>query len=683
MNRKLQLKVISPLAGSFEVNDRFVIGRDPENDLVLPDAMVSRRHAELSRSEDGFWTIKDLGSSHGTFVDGRRISCLRLEGRGELRVGGSLLTFDTNPLEARPKELGSARVAQRMRVDSAPRFIRGVDIQDPMTLRRGYDKLRVAYELTRTIALEHDAQRLPRRILTAVIELLEADRGALVQVKPDGSVQNETYASAEGIEAMTGFSRTMLAEVLSTKAALICDDAGTDVRFQRSSSMYSAGIRSVMCMPIVSEGDVLGVLEIECLEAARAFDEEDLEIFSVIAAQAGLALRGMALLAERREQEARAAHAERLALVGRLTGGIAHDFNNLMSIVMSYGELIQGDAPPELREDALVIVETARRAAALTRQLLSFSRRDHQRPQNVRLGEVVSGLAPLLRRTLGDPIDVDVVTTGSGLLNEDPGRLEQVLMNLAVNARDAMPKGGKLSIRARDLELHQEERRQEQLISPGRYVELSVADTGTGIPPETLSHIFEPFFTTKERGRGTGLGLATVHGIVVSSGGKIFVDTEPGRGTCFTVLWPQANPTHQTPKLPRRQAANLGTGTILLAEDEDAVREAARRILAAAGYEVIAAPHGEAALSILKNKPEGVALLVTDVTMPKMSGVELAQLSRRQQPELPVLYITGFPNIEEGEVSTMNTDDILEKPFSAEDLLSRVRRAMARPAESA
>jgi signal transduction histidine kinase len=283
------------------------------------------------------------------------------------------------------------------------------------------------------------------------------------------------------IDAMTGFSRTMLAEVLSTKAALICDDAGTDVRFQRSSSMYSAGIRSVMCMPIVAEGEVLGVLEIECLEAARAFDEEDLEIFSVIAAQAGLALRGMTLLAERREQEARAAHAERLALVGRLTGGIAHDFNNLMSIVMSYGELIQGDAPADLQEDAKVIVETARRAASLTRQLRSFSRRDHQRPQSVRLGEVVSGLAPLLQRTLGDPIDVDVATTGTGLLSEDPGRLEQVLMNLAVNARDAMPRGGKLSIRARDLEIAEEETRQGQVLSPGRYVELSVADTGTGI----------------------------------------------------------------------------------------------------------------------------------------------------------------------------------------------------------
>lgn len=211
-----------------------------------------------------------------------------------------------------------------------------------------------------------------------------------------------------------------------------------------------------------------------------------------------------------------------------------------------------------------------------------------------------------------------------------------------------------------------------------------MADTGTGIPPETLSHIFEPFFTTKERGRGTGLGLATVHGIVVSSGGKIFVDTEPGRGTCFTVLWPQASPTAQTARPARRQLVGQSTGTILLAEDEDAVREAARRILAAAGYEVITAQHGEAALSILKSKPEGVALLVTDVTMPKMSGVELAQLSRREQPELPVLYITGFPNIEEGEVRTMNTDDILEKPFSAEDLLSRVRRAMAtRSAESA
>jgi hypothetical protein len=398
--------------------------------------------------------------------------------------------------------------------------------------------------------------------------------------------------------------------------------------------------------------------------------------------------------AERERLEGQLHQSQRLESLGQLAGGVAHDFNNLLAVILNYGAFVEEELEAAIaageadrwqpaHRDMGQIQRAAQRAIALTHQLLTFGRREVVRPRVVSVNDVVEEVQTLLRRTLGEHVRLDVrLTPDLWPVLADPGQLEQVLVNLAVNARHAMPGGGTLAIETDNVTLDEEDAAHKPGLLAGRYARLRIGDTGVGMPKEVLAHAFEPFFTTKPKGEGTGLGLATVYGIVTQAGGHVHLYSEPGLGTTITAMIPA---TEQQPEPPgqRRSAPEPGRGeTVLLVEDEDAMREVTRRILERNGYRVTAAfGRGHDALAYLTDRQEPVDLLLSDVIMPRMLGKELGERSLRVRPTLHVLYMSGYARPVLAEQGTLDAGvALVAKPFSEEDLLRAVRDALNGPA---
>ena len=385
---------------------------------------------------------------------------------------------------------------------------------------------------------------------------------------------------------------------------------------------------------------------------------------------------------ERRVLEEQLRQAQKLEAVGRLAGGIAHDFNNILTAILGTSDLMLDDLPPEhpVRADVEEVRRAALRAAELTRQLLAYSRRQVLAPSRIDLNAVVAGVEPMLRRLIG--ADVELVTALAPDLpavKADAGQIEQVVLNLVVNARDAMPHGGRVRIATDVVDLDPASASRPPTLAPGRYVQLAVTDSGVGMGPEIRAHLFEPFFTTKEIGKGTGLGLATVYGIVDQSGGTVTVDTAPGRGTTMRILLPPAaaSPAEHRPTGARADPSGPAGQIILLVEDEDAVRALARRALEGAGYRVLAAANGAEALALAADQPVIPGLLLTDLVMPGMSGRDVARQVTQRWPGLPVLYMSGYSD----DVALRQDLDqpLLQKPFDIDTLLRHVGQALDGP----
>jgi two-component system cell cycle sensor histidine kinase/response regulator CckA len=374
----------------------------------------------------------------------------------------------------------------------------------------------------------------------------------------------------------------------------------------------------------------------------------------------------------------------RMEAVGRLAGGIAHDFNNLLTIIKGYAELAvqRGGIQPELRADVQQIENAAERASTLIRQLLAFSRRQVLQPKIIDLNAIVLGLDKLLGRLMGEHIEMVTRCAGNvGHVKADPAQVEQVIMNLVVNARDAMPRGGRLTVETFNVDLDSTYARDHVSVKPGSYVMLAVSDTGIGMNPETVAHIFEPFYTTKESGQGTGLGLSTVYGIVKQSGGYIWVYSEPGKGTTFKVYLPRvAAPVDSKPEVMQLPAGGKGSEAILLVEDEEAVRELASRILSAKGYSVVAAKSTREAEEFSENYPGQIHLLLTDIIMPGTSGRELAERIIARRPNTRVLYMSGYTDnvLARGGVLEAGLS-FLQKPFTPGALAQKVRDVLDSP----
>jgi two-component system, cell cycle sensor histidine kinase and response regulator CckA len=386
-----------------------------------------------------------------------------------------------------------------------------------------------------------------------------------------------------------------------------------------------------------------------------------------------------------RDSEAKLRQAQKMESIGHLAGGIAHDFNNLLTVINSYSDMLLGDIGFEnrfLRNGLDQIKEAGYRAALLTRQLLAFSRQQVLEPKILDLNESVSNTVKLLRRLIGEDIAlVFCPHPALGRVKADPGQMEQLIMNLAVNARDAMPEGGRLTIETANAELDSAYANTHQVVNPGSYVMLAVSDTGCGMDKETQDRIFEPFFTTKELGKGTGLGLATVYGIVKQSGGYIWVYSEQGQGTTFKIYLPcvEGNIEQTTPaSVP--DATLRGTETILLVEDEEMVRALAEAILERYGYTVLAARNVQDALRFAQEAPAAIHLLLTDTVMPGMNGPELAErvLSIRQNAK--VLYMSGYTDKAFNSTTARKAGTaFLQKPFTPQTLAHKVREVLAAP----
>ena len=397
-------------------------------------------------------------------------------------------------------------------------------------------------------------------------------------------------------------------------------------------------------------------------------------------------------ITERAALELQLLQSQKMEAVGRLAGGVAHDFNNLLTVIKGYGELMLEELKSNdpMRAEVEEIQKAADRAASLTRQLLAFSRRQVLAPKVIDLNSVVANMDKLLRRLLGEDVEFHTVLDPDlGRVKADPGQVEQVIMNLAVNARDAMPSGGKLTIETMNLDLDSFYAREHVTVAAGPYAMIAVSDTGIGMDAETQSHIFEPFFTTKEQGKGTGLGLSTVYGIVKQSGGYIWVYSEPGRGTTFKVYLPRVGGDAENVEGGAAgHETHRGSETVLLVEDEDGVRALIRQVLVRNGYKVLEARHGEEAALLADGHKGPVHLLLTDVVLAKMSGRELAQRLAPSRPRMQVIFMSGYTDeaiIHHGML-TPGTK-FLQKPFTTDTLMHTVREvldsAKAKAAESA
>jgi len=392
-------------------------------------------------------------------------------------------------------------------------------------------------------------------------------------------------------------------------------------------------------------------------------------------------------ITERRLLENQLQQARRMEAVGRLAGGVAHDFNNLLTIIKGYVELALNrvTSHPELRGNIQQIADAADRAVTLVRQLLAFSRKQVLKPKVLDLNSIVLNMDKMVRRLMSETVEMTTkVEKHLAAVKADPGQIEQVILNLIVNARDAMPDGGRLWIETKNVELNASFASDQSLIKPGSYVMLSVMDTGVGISPDTLPHIFEPFYTTKESSRGTGLGLSTVYGIVKQSGGHIMVTSEVGKGTTFKVYLPRVEDSFQAPR--KREWAETpgekGKETILLVEDEPAVRGLAHMVLSEQGYTVIEAQNSEEAVRLAGKHGSEIHLLLTDVVMPGMSGHDLAKHLTALHANLRVLYMSGYTNNVIAENGTLEEGlSFLQKPFTPQVLTQRVREALSGPVQ--
>ena len=398
--------------------------------------------------------------------------------------------------------------------------------------------------------------------------------------------------------------------------------------------------------------------------------------------EAAVTMLGVASeITERKELEQQLLQSQKMEAVGQLAGGVAHDFNNILTAIVGYTDLLAAEfsGHPRHLEDLEEIRKAARRAAALTRQLLSFSRKQVLEPRVIDVNDVVMNLDKMLRSLISENIELKTMFADDvDAARVDPNQLEQVVMNLAINARDAMPEGGTLTIETTNATLDDDYAARHVSVIPGNYVMIAVTDTGSGMSEEIKARIFEPFFTTKPAGRGTGLGLSTVYGIVKQSGGNIWLYSEPGKGTTFKIYLPaiEALP-EDIGKTAPAEAARRGKGTVLLVEDDEQLRRLTHRALAAQGYEVLEADRGRAALDLARRHQGTIDLLLTDVVMPDTNGRKLADTLRAARPGLQVLYMSGYPDRAIVNNGMLEPDDAyIAKPFTTEAITRKVRELL-------
>jgi len=482
------------------------------------------------------------------------------------------------------------------------------------------------------------------------------DAGQILELQASAGM----YTHIDGAHSRVPLGRYKIGAIARERRPQLTNQVVGDPQIHDQEWVRREQLVAFAAYPLMVHDRVLGVMAMFARHALSEFVPKALG--SVASAVAVGIERKRAEEALRRSEE-QLRQAQKMEAVGRLAGGIAHDFNNLLTVITSYGELLLEDLSPgdSRRDDVEQIRKAAEAAAALTRQLLAFTRQQVLEPKVLNLRAIVAGTEKLLQRLIGADVHLTTsLASDLGAVKADPGQLEQIIINLAVNARDAMPGGGRLSIEAANLE--QVEGR------PGRYVLLAVSDTGIGMDEQTKARIFEPFFTTKESGKGTGLGLATVYGIVKQAGGFIWVDSEPGRGTSFEVYLPRVDEpaapaiTRPAPAEPAR-----GTETVLVVEDAPAVRLVTRQVLERYGYTVLEAPTGDIALRIAAKHHGPIHLLLTDVVMPGLSGRQLAGQLSQLRSEMKVLYVSGYADTVE------SAGAYLQKPFAPEALARRVR----------
>jgi PAS domain S-box-containing protein len=548
---------------------------------------------------------------------------------------------------------------------------------------------------------ELEVAPMMRQIAERARDLVHADGAAIGHLDGDFVVYDVASAGLSRIQGLrVGIGDSLTGFCLESEEVVRCDDTEIDPRASLE-RIRAVGIRSMIMIPLAYRRAATGVLAVGA-RRTHAFTDEDVHVLQLMggvlaalvsharefeertAALEALKVAHETLLKESEERdrlEARLRQAQRMEAVGQLAGGIAHDFNNLLTVIQLHSELLldgmAGDDPH--REDAEQIQRQAERAAALTRQLLAFSRKQLLQPRLLDLNAAIRDVEAMLRRLVGE--DVSLLTRLApdlGRVMADPNQLVQVFLNLVGNSRDAMPGGGTITIETANVELDESYGDRHGAVVPaGPYVMVAVSDTGTGMDTATRARVFEPFFTTKEPGRGTGLGLATVYGVVKQSGGWVWVYSEPGQGTVFKIYMPRVDSDGEQGTAAARTPDPRGDETILLVEDDAELRDLARQLLAQLGYRLLVAADGVEALATAHRHPAPIHLLATDVVLPQMSGSALAAQLRAVRPELRVLYMSGYTDDEIVRRGLLAPSTVfLQKPFTRRGLAEAVRTAL-------
>lgn len=543
-------------------------------------------------------------------------------------------------------------------------------------------------EIGRIIGSTLNIEDVYERFAEEVRRLIHFDRLSINIVDVGNQTITIAYAAGLGIEGRSQgdafpMKGSVNEEIVQTRSSILIqteDEREIADRFPTLLTTFQAGFRSLLSVPLISKDQVIGALHFRMIKP-RAYTESDLRLGERVGTQIAGAIYNAQLFTERLSLQEQLRHSQKMEAIGRLAGGIAHDFNNLLTVISGYSQLslslLRGGEP--LRENIAEIQRAADRAASLTRQLLAFSRRQILDMKLIDLNLIVQDLNKMLRRVIREDIElITVLDKDLWKVKSDPSQIEQVILNLAVNARDAMPKGGRLTIDTANTQLDTEYARSHVGVKPGPYVKLSIQDTGIGMSQEVIERAFEPFFTTKEKGKGTGLGLSTVYGIINQSEGTIWVRSEPHQGTTFEIYLPRATEAEKTftshsDSTPRLQ----GSESILLVEDEEAVRVLARKTLQDFGYRILEAANGEEVLRVIQTHREKIHLLLTDVVMPGMNGREVAERLSPLFPEMKVLYMTGYADtaiVHHGILKPGTA--LLLKPFNPDALVRKVREVL-------
>jgi two-component system cell cycle sensor histidine kinase/response regulator CckA len=546
--------------------------------------------------------------------------------------------------------------------------------------------LKTIRQVTETFFQYTQLDDMIRQTLHAALAVIGAEAGSVLLAEPESKQLTFHHVLGERAEALEGtgipWDKGIAGAVFSSGKAEVVSAVQKDARHYRLTDERT-GYRShdMIVVPLKRHGgDPIGVIEV-INKKGGPVNREDLDLLVVISAIAAAAIEQSKAYEALRVKDVQLQQAQKMEAVGRLAGGVAHDFNNLLTVIRGYSELIAQDVDQKgpIRAQVDEVLKAADRASRLTSQLLTFSRKQVLELRLVRLDQNVSSVSKLLERLIGE--DIHVITdlqADQVWVKADPTQLDQVLINLAVNARDAMPQGGTLTIKTAAVELDEVFVRRHSEVVQGRYVSLSLTDTGCGMTKETRLKLFEPFFTTKAPGKGTGLGLSIVHEIVKQSGGHILVSSEPGRGTTFTIYLPCAEPpVGEGVSADAVRASYSGSETVLLVEDEGQVRTLEQSILKARGYNVLTARHGKDAVRICQEYPGPIHLLVTDLILPHMNGRELARRLLPMRASMKVLFVSGYPD--ETLISAglaRNKVPFLQKPFASETFLTTVRNVL-------
>jgi len=584
---------------------------------------------------------------------------------------------------------GEDRELMTLLADQAAVAIRNAHLMEGLRTRQS--DLETLLEVGRQLSQIQPLPSLLDAIAKACGRVLGSGSVGLRLVEGDDLVLAGSWGDAKEVmlSPRLKIGQSLSGQVAVTGESLVVTDLANDPRIipEHREAIRRRGYRALLAVPVKIGPRVVGVLSVRTRQAG-GFSTEDLSIATAFASQAAVALENSRLYqeTERAYQELsqtqeQLTQARKMEAVGRLAGGVAHDFNNLLMVIMGRSELLlqQLEADDPKRGATELIRDTTRRAADLTRQLLAFGRKQVLQPRVLDLNAVVDNMSELLRRVIGEDIALGTALDPElGRVKADPGQLEQVIVNLAINARDAMPEGGQLTIETVNVELDASYARRHVEVTPGPHVMLALSDTGIGMDEATQARIFEPFFTTKPLGKGTGLGLATVYGIVRQSGGNVWVYSEPGRGTTFKIYLPRVE------DLPEPMDADpvagqplRGMETVLLVEDEPAVRDLARDVLTARGYTVLVARLGAEALQICERHPGPIQLAVTDVVMPEMNGRELAQRLAVLRPGLKILYMSGYTDHAVVNHGVLDPGTVfLQKPFGPGVLVRKVREIL-------